>query len=66
MLLRERPPRGQLLVGAQVYENQKATYKEINQCLSMWKLRHLHTGCLWTPWRPLKQRTNLNPKNTIT
>eukprot|EP00668_Euglena_longa_P002959 GGOE01003456.1.p1 GENE.GGOE01003456.1~~GGOE01003456.1.p1 ORF type:complete len:3098 (-),score=946.50 GGOE01003456.1:364-9156(-) len=31
----------QLLVGAQIYENQKATYKEINQCLSMWKLRHL-------------------------
>ena len=30
----------QVLVGAQVYEQQKATYTEINECLALWKLRH--------------------------
>ena len=31
----------QVLVGAQVYEQKKATYAEINECLSLWKLRHV-------------------------
>ena len=30
----------QVLVGAQVYEQQKATYAEINETLSLWKMRH--------------------------
>ena len=28
-------------MGAQVYENKKETYSEINECLSLWKLRHV-------------------------
>ena len=37
------PPRlaaVQVLIGAQMYEQKKTTYPEINECLSMWKLRH--------------------------
>ena len=30
-----------MLVGAQVYENQQATYAEINEVLSLWKMRHV-------------------------
>ena len=36
-----RPPFLQVLVGAQVYEQQKATHHEINELLSLWKTRHV-------------------------
>ena len=35
------PVCSQVLAGAQVYEQQKATYDEINECMSLWKMRHL-------------------------
>ena len=31
----------QLLIGAQMYEQKKATYPEINESLALWKLRHV-------------------------
>ena len=42
----------QVLVGAQVYENQKATYPEINEALSMWKMR----SCQFMTAKDDKQR----------
>ena len=40
---RPRPPQDkfQVLVGAQVYEQQRQTYAEINECLALWKLQHV-------------------------
>ena len=58
----------QVLVGAQVYEEQKATYTEINECLALWKLRcnaggHVH-GCSPCRSRPSNRGAVIHTRGT--